>query len=117
MDRADLLLSWGETAGDRGLTERAATQYQRILELDPASSRAHLKLGVAYVQLDRPDDAEREWLTTISLSPRSPGPLVNLGILYEQQGRTEEARRVLQAALMLDPANTTARDALRRLAS
>jgi O-antigen ligase/Flp pilus assembly protein TadD len=117
MDRADLFLSWGQIAGDRGLIQRAASQYEKILELDPASSRVHLRLGVAFVELDRRVDAEKEWLMTVSLSPSSPGPLVNLGILYEQQGRREEALAVLRQALKLDPTNSIARGALRRLAS
>ncbi|MGH2951090.1 MAG: O-antigen ligase family protein, partial [Solirubrobacterales bacterium] len=82
MDEADLHLSWGEAARDPGLIGRAAGGYEAILESDPASSRAHLKLGVAYVQLGRGDEAEREWLTAASLSPDSPGPLLNLGALY-----------------------------------
>lgn len=117
MDEGDLLLSWGEIAGDRRRIERAANLYEDVLGGDPASSRAHLKVGVAYVQLDRGDDAEEAWLTAAALAPRSPGPLVNLGILYEQQGRDDEARMMLRKALMLDPKNTFAGDVLRRLGS
>src|SRR5205807_5233797 len=115
LDRADLYLSWGEVAGDRQLIARAAARYSSVLRRDPASSRAHLRLGVAYVQSDRAADAEREWRTAASLAPRSSGPFVNLGILHEQQGRKEDARRELQRALTLDPANSQARDALQRL--
>jgi O-antigen ligase len=115
LDRGDLLLSWGEAAKDSDLIERAVSQYGRILRLDPASSRVHLKLGVAYVELGRRHDAEREWLTAASLSPRSSGPLVNLGLLYELEGRKDEARRSLREALALDPTNSVARAALERV--
>lgn len=117
MDRADVLLSWGEVTDDDDLLGASVHGYQSVLRSDPASSRAHLRLGVAYVQLGREDDAEREWLEAASLAPTSSGPLVNLGLLYEQQGRTEEARQALRRAVDLDADNTTARDALRRLES
>lgn len=117
LDRADILLAWGEATGDFDLIERAAAAYEEVLERDPASSRAHLRLGVAYVQIDRAGDAERAWLTSSELAPRSPGPLVNLGLLYAQEGRDSEARRLLQRALALDPGNSMARDALARVGS
>lgn len=115
MDRADLLLSWGQVQGDGGLIEDAAAQYEDILSVDPASSRAQLKVGVAYVELGRTQDAEEAWLTAASLSPRSPGPLLNLGLLYEREERAEDARRMLERVLRLDPSNSVARDALQRL--
>jgi tetratricopeptide (TPR) repeat protein len=116
MDRGDLFLSWGEVARDSSLLNAAATQYQAVIGTDPASSRAHLKLGVAYVQLAKLDDAERAWLTAAELSPRSVGPLINLGALYEQQGRDAEALPVYRRALRLDPDNARARSAVARLA-
>jgi O-antigen ligase/Flp pilus assembly protein TadD len=115
MDRGDLLLSWGEATGDRALVAAAAAQYEGVLDRDPASSRAHLKLGVAHVQLGRADDAERAWRRAASLAPRSPAPLVNLGRLYVQEGRAGEARRVLAAALRLDPGDRAASALLEEL--
>jgi tetratricopeptide (TPR) repeat protein len=115
MDRADLLLSWGEVVGEPARIEEAAAQYEDILAIDPASSRAHLRVGVAYVELGRTEDAEDAWLTAASLSPRSAGPLVNLGILYEREGRVAAAREMLRRALELEPENAAARDALVRL--
>lgn len=117
MDRADLLISWGEVAGDPNLIKRAALGYERILVIDQASSRAHLKLGVAYVQVGRIADAETEWRTASSLSPRSPGPLINLGVLYEQEGEKDKARKAFMKALKLDPENAFVRESLRRLNS
>jgi hypothetical protein len=102
IDRADLFLSWGQVASDRRLIQRSAEGYEEILERDRFSSRAHLKLGVAYVELGRQRDAEREWLTAASLAPDSPAPLDNLVRLYEQQGRNEDARRMRARAERLE---------------
>ncbi|MGH9196458.1 MAG: O-antigen ligase family protein, partial [Acidimicrobiia bacterium] len=115
LDRADLLLSWGEASGDTGLIERSAKLYENILDVDRASSRSHLKLGVAHVQLGREDLAEREWIIASSLAPDSPGPLINLGLLYEQQGKIAEALAALSKAHRLDPQNSFVEEALRRL--
>jgi len=112
LDRADVLLAWGEVVGDGDLIADAALQYEAIIGRDRFSSRAHLRLGVAYVQLDRSEAAEAEWLTAASLAPDSPAPLVNLGRLYAQEGREDDARRALGEALRVDPGNTVARDLL-----
>ncbi len=114
LDRADILLAWGEHDSDRHI-EAAARAYEAILEEDPNSSRVELKLGVAYIESEAMRDAERAWRRAAYLAPRSAAPLVNLGVLYKQQHRTSEARTVLHKALQLDPSNATARDALHGL--
>lgn len=115
LTRADILLAWGESTGGTAHIEDAVAAYQRVLARDRFSSRAHLRLGVAYVQLGRDADAESEWTTAARLAPRSSAPLVNLGRLYAQQDRTAEALRVTQKALALDPGNPSAAALLKEL--
>lgn len=115
MDYADLFVSWGQTASDEGLIARGAEAYEEILERDPNSSRVHLKLGVAYVELGRESDAEREWRTAASLAPQSAAPWLNLGLLYEEQAKRRHAREALRRAFAREPDNDLARDALKRL--
>lgn len=94
MDKGDLYLAWGEATGERTHIARAASTYERVLAIDRESSRARLKLGVAYAQLERSDDAEREWRRAAVLAPTSRAPLENLAQLYDLEGRQTDARRV-----------------------
>lgn len=115
LDRADLLLSWGQTAASPELLRRAETAYARVLSNDPNSSRALLKLGVAVVELGRVKEAEKIWLRAYSLAPRAVGPALNLGTLYERSGQTEAAVRYYKEVLRVEPDNEGARSALARL--
>ena len=115
LDRADLLLSWGQISRRSDVLEDSMEMFESILEMDPNSSRVHLKIGVAFVELGRISEAERSWLRAAELSPRSAGPPLNLGLLYEQLGRREEAIELLDRALRLDPDNAFASETLRRL--
>lgn len=115
MDRADLLLGWGEASTSRERLPAAIRAYERILAEDRYSSRVFLKLGVARADLGDLRAAEWAWLRAAYLAPRFPGPLLNLGLLYEKEGRKVEAREVLERALRLDPDNSAVSAALARL--
>jgi O-antigen ligase len=115
LDRADILLAWGESVSDESRIDAAARAYEKMLKDDPNSSRIELKRGVAYVELGREGDAERAWRRAAYLAPRSAAPLVNLGALYKSEGRTDEAGEAFRRALRIDPSNRTARAMLRTL--
>lgn len=115
LDRAGVLLAMAESTGDAGLAKRAESAYRSVLDTDPNSARALLKLGVALALQGRTSDAERAWLTAASLSPRSVGPRLNLGILYERAGDERRAIGQYLAVLKIDPDNAEARAALSRL--
>lgn len=117
LDRADLLLAWGEANGDTRLTMQAEHAYEEVLVKDPFSSRALLKLGVALVERERYEGAESAWRRAAQLAPRSAVPHVNLGLLYEKLGRADDALREFRVALRIDPRNDGARSGLTRLDS
>jgi tetratricopeptide (TPR) repeat protein len=83
---------------------RAIEMFRKALELDPASSDAHLNLGIALVdQYDRPD-ALKEFSEALRLNPQSAAAHYNLGRFYFENGRYDEARQELENACRLQPA-------------
>lgn len=83
----------------------AAPEFERIVVLHPAepqSSTAHYDLGIAYANLQRPDDAAREFRAAIDGDPGFLAAMANLVAVDLQRGDLREARaaadRFVQAA-------------------
>jgi Flp pilus assembly protein TadD len=86
--------------------------YPRALELvdrvagDPTPVGLHGLRGDIYARMDRPADAEREFLEEIRLSPRSPDPRVKLAVVFASQHRENDAKRVIEQMVAEIPAAT-----------
>ena len=80
----------------------AAVHWRKLLEVNPASSRAHTQLGVLYscglpnapFDLDR---AEREFTQALELNKEESGPLLKLGEVALLKGELERAFDYLNA--------------------
>src|SRR5258705_921072 len=59
--------------------------------LEPKSSTAHVSLGAVYMDLKRPDDAEREFQKALRLNSRDPAAHFNLGNFYLSKDRRDDA--------------------------
>jgi len=85
----------------------ALSDFQKALELDPASLRTENQLGQTYEALGRWPEAERVYLKAIEMersqAKKSEWPYFNLGVLYLNTMRAEEAVAYLQEALRLNP--------------
>jgi Flp pilus assembly protein TadD len=57
---------------ERGRAARAARTLERAVTLDDARPSSHLHLAIAYVQIDRRDDALREARRALDLRPGYP---------------------------------------------
>src|SRR5205085_6274157 len=77
---------------------------QRACQIDANHAAAHNGLGEAYIDADRPEDAEACFRTAIELSPELAIPAYNLGIALQAQGREPEAVVEFRRAIALDPA-------------
>lgn len=87
-------------AGDLGGALEAFTQ---AIAAAPSSAQAHNKLGTAYVDLQRWDDAFGEFSKAAQLDPRYAPAHSNLGNVYRERGRLDEAVTCYQRAIAVDP--------------
>jgi len=91
---------------------RAADSFQRSLQFAAGNDQAHLLLGLAYRQLKRPDDAERELLAAARLNPQSDGNVYFAGHQLLLNGKSELALPYFYKAAELNPRNHDAWRAL-----
>jgi PAS domain S-box-containing protein len=84
----------GQSLLDRGRFTEAITEFQRIIELDPESFRAHHFIGRAYSGLRRFAEAEEHFQKTIELNPEYFQGFYQLGIVVYNQGEFEQALRI-----------------------
>ena len=104
-DKAALHNFYGQILFLAARYDQAAKSLLRALELDPYFTDAHNNLGAVYNELNRKDDAEREFLLALE-DPAYPTPekaRLNLGVLYATQGRIEETIEQLRTAVEIDP--------------
>jgi tetratricopeptide (TPR) repeat protein len=91
-----------------GHKQEALAQYRAAVELQPDNPTYRRDLAVAYLDLDLVDDA-------VALADRLPDPTIqpafrnNLGDLLRERGHKKEALAQYQAAVKLDPDNSTYR--------
>lgn len=87
--------------GQFGAAERA---WRRLLAVNPASARAHSRLGVLYSCLERPElidlqKAEAEFKRAFELNKEETGPLLRLGQIALVRGDLETALHYLDAVI------------------
>ena len=86
-------IGWVHYYGRR--PERATAEYRSVLTLEPSFASARLALGLALLQLDRPDEAVHELETAAELSERSSGTLAPLAIALRAAGKRGGAENIL----------------------
>jgi tetratricopeptide (TPR) repeat protein len=77
--------------------------FERSLELDPASSDAHLNLGAAYAEQGQMEAAEAQFRAAVALSPLSLPARNVLGKLYFDAGRLGEAEEQFRRSAEIEP--------------
>ena len=60
-------------------------------------------LGLAYVEENRLDEAEQQFVKLIQLAPDEPSGHANLGLVYLRLGRYQDAARAIDRAVALAP--------------
>lgn len=80
--------------------------------LAPKDWRAFSLRGVAYDQLDRPDDARQAWQAALKLSPDNPAVLSNMAMSLAAAGEAGKAETLLRKAVQSPQATVTTRQDL-----
>jgi tetratricopeptide (TPR) repeat protein len=82
---------------------RAIADFDRVLALDPANSRALVHRGEAYSQVGDFGHALADLNRAIQLDARDPGALVARGLVQQRRGAYDLALADFDAALKINP--------------
>lgn len=85
---------------------KAATHYQRAIQLDPRSAGAYFGLGVVYLRQNKLAEAAREFSRALTIAPASVAPQARLAEVDLLQDKPEEALQVLARAVRVSPERT-----------
>src|SRR5579883_730494 len=81
----------GMDAIDKKKYDDAIKCLKQAIELAPTFYEAHNQLGIAYREMGRTDDAEKEFIQAHDLNSKSAAPLVNLTTLYLDENKPDRA--------------------------
>ena len=76
-----------------------ASALEEAIKLKPAEVDLRVKLGFAYTRLEKADEAQRAFESTVSLDPRKAIAHYMLGLIYEKKGLTAQALAAWRACL------------------
>lgn len=95
----------GAVLGKEERYKESVFAKQRALHLSPADPEAHNGLGVTYLEINQPAEAEHSFRKALTLRPAYTDAHANLANALKQLERFEEAHFHYQAAVKLEPSN------------
>lgn len=100
-DYARIML--GNLLLEAGDAEGAASQLERLTQLNPGNADGWFNLGFLYDKLDRLADAERCFRRAVQLKPTLDRAWYGLGLVLIRDGRLDEAVDALKQNIKLQP--------------
>jgi tetratricopeptide (TPR) repeat protein len=88
---------------DNNGPEKAITELNRALSLDPQSWKANFMMGLAYEAIQKFPVAIDYYKKASDLNPRDAYPYYQLGKIYSKRGMYEEATSCFKKALSVNP--------------
>jgi len=86
-----------------GNFKAVSKEYERIIYIVPDFALAYNNLGLACLQIDDFDRAERAFRKTLELNPEAATAYLGLGQLYDRQEKFDLAEKQYQKAIQLAP--------------
>ncbi len=108
-ERAETLITQGNTLEDSGDFEAALARYREASAIAPGLGRAWVNIGNALQLMGRFDEAIAAQQAAVRLEPENAPAHYNLGALFARIGDSMGAEQELREALRLRPAMTDAR--------
>ena len=102
-ERSQLLGNIGRYYLKGGDYEKAVSEYQKALGMDPQSVAAYNGIGVAYTMLERYEDAVAAQQKALELQPDFAKAHAGLGLVYLRQHKTALALTHYLQAVALEP--------------
>jgi len=102
-DGIEVHLAAGALDRMSGLPERAAGEYSRVLQVEPANVEAMRRLAQAYSDMQLPDQAVQTWQQALALLPQYYRTHLDLGAFYYYRARYAEAAEQFLKVTQLAP--------------
>jgi tetratricopeptide (TPR) repeat protein len=83
--------------------DKAIASYEKLLEIKPGDEEGRILLGSIFRNLERWDDAERQFEILLDLNPRSDLAVENLAYIHAGKGTPDRAVSLVQAHLATFP--------------
>ncbi|MEP6900228.1 MAG: tetratricopeptide repeat protein [Actinomycetota bacterium] len=99
------LFNQGQDAHEKGDLKTAIELYQKALKVIPEFPEAEYQLGIAYLALNKTDDAEKSFRRAVALREDWSLPMAGLGSILVQKNQFPEAEKILTKAIELDSMN------------
>ena len=99
----EMLLSVGDLYGVMQDYDRAILNYRKALQLNPATPKAHYKIGAALIRLSRPADAVPELQAELKISPDDTDVQYNLAYALLRTSDKEHALKILRDIVAIQP--------------
>jgi tetratricopeptide (TPR) repeat protein len=90
----------------------ALKQTEQVLKDKPRDAQARFLKGLILTEMNRHNDAIREFTRLTEDYPELPEPYNNLAVLYAQQRQYEKAKHALEMAIRTHPSYATAHENL-----
>ncbi|MBZ5647041.1 MAG: tetratricopeptide repeat protein [Acidobacteriia bacterium] len=113
-DDVDARVLLAKVHAARGDTDRAMTEMQKAVLIDPNRADSYIDLALIE-QGAKPAQAEQDFKKGLELNPKSLIGAVAIAGFYQQQRRLDEAERAYLYVLRLQPENVVVRNALVRV--
>ena len=88
--------------------QAALVQFERMVQLNPGSYRAHQVLGDSYVARQRLDQALEEYERAVELAPRNPELRYQVGSVLHRMMEYGQSAKAFLRVVDLDPLNAEA---------
>ena len=102
-ERAQILINIGRFYLKDGHYEKAVSEYQKAIGMDPQSAAAYNGIGVAYTMLEAYDEAVTAQQKALEFQPDFAKAHAGIGLAYFRQNKTKSALKHYRQAVTLDP--------------
>lgn len=96
----------GNMLDEKGDTAGAIKEYEIALSYDPKDTNTLFNMGMAYLKINKPDDAAKHFESVVSIDTKDTEAFNLLGLAYRGCGRIDDAVKTWEKSLVIDPDQT-----------
>ncbi|MEE8381120.1 MAG: tetratricopeptide repeat protein [Thermodesulfobacteriota bacterium] len=97
--KTERYLALADSLKERGFYDSAMDAYRKVLERKPDSTKAHLGMGIIYLDKAELEKAEKEFQAVLKKNPDDPAALKGMAQVYLHRGNIDEAEELLKKVL------------------